>query len=792
MKATKNALSLAISLTIPLSIPLSASATPVLGDEEPLAREIDGEKLEEVVVLGSGETFNSSAITEAMTRQQSSITSVNALIDNLPGVSINEGDTYGFDDWSTNITVRGFTTSLDQQQVGTTIDGIPNGGSAYGGGSKANRYVDPANVAGVEVSQGTADIGSRSNEALGGTIDYRTDDPRNEPRTRTEVSLGEFDAQRLYLRQDTGTFAENMKAWISYSNQKATDWISESADNEREHIAAKLVREMESGTVKAYVSYDDIQENNYQRVYSATQFKQNPNDDGLSGDWTGIPVIDQNYRQVWGTLRENLLAYAQFDFDITDTLNVKGGYYYHSNEGRGDWAPPYLMDVTDDGDSGHSEFLGGSTATLDRSLGQIYYVDADGRTLTPAENCQSAFGDDNSVYDPSCYEAGAIPAMSYRHTHYEKERSGFTFDFTHQSEVAGLPNELRGGFWYEDATRDEHRDWHRVTDASTGPAFASTPYWTQYDRSYPQQTQKWYLQDALTINSLTLSLGVKQFLVDVEREDLFHETQDISADSDSDPLLSAGLVWETPLQGTEIFAGYAENFKAVSDAVLEPKSNANDIEPETSETSELGLRYSGDALSATATLFRNDFENRLYFLDNSSADEIDYAGETNGVYFNAGGIESSGLELLLDYRINEQLSLYSSYTWNDASYLGTGDKSLDSNLGLVPGNDVIGIAEQMLVAGLDWTGERFYGGLSAKFTDDRYVDMDNTWTAESYVLADAYLGLNLAGAGGYLSSLNLKLLVNNLFDESYLGTVVTNGAWIGAPRTASLSATFDF
>ncbi|MFC6979118.1 hypothetical protein [Microbulbifer taiwanensis] len=44
-----------------------------------------------MIVLGSGETFNSNAVSEPMRRQQSTITSVNALIDNLPGVSVNEG-----------------------------------------------------------------------------------------------------------------------------------------------------------------------------------------------------------------------------------------------------------------------------------------------------------------------------------------------------------------------------------------------------------------------------------------------------------------------------------------------------------------------------------------------------------------------------------------------------------------------------------------------------------------------------------------------------------------------------
>ena len=73
--------------------------------------------------------------------------------------------------------MRGFQVSLSDQQIGMTIDGLPNGNSNYGGGAKANRYIDNQNIAGVNVSQGTADIASRSNEALGGTLDFLTSDP---------------------------------------------------------------------------------------------------------------------------------------------------------------------------------------------------------------------------------------------------------------------------------------------------------------------------------------------------------------------------------------------------------------------------------------------------------------------------------------------------------------------------------------------------------------------------------------------------------------------------------------
>ena len=56
-----------------------------------------------------------------------------------PGVSVQEGDAYGFDDWSNNVVVRGFQVTISEAQIGTTVDGFPNGTSDYFSGAKANR-----------------------------------------------------------------------------------------------------------------------------------------------------------------------------------------------------------------------------------------------------------------------------------------------------------------------------------------------------------------------------------------------------------------------------------------------------------------------------------------------------------------------------------------------------------------------------------------------------------------------------------------------------------------------------
>ncbi|MFT7260877.1 MAG: iron complex outermembrane receptor protein, partial [Glaciecola sp.] len=180
---------------------LAALNTQVQAQENTKAEDASIEKIQ---VIGKSVSYANNETTESMLKQQSNLTSVLASIDNLPGVLINEGDTFGSDDWSTTISIRGFQVSLDEQQIGITVDGIANGNSNYGGGAKANRYIDTENLSLVEVSQGTADIASRSNEALGGTLNFTTINPTQEEGFLTSLSFGDFEAQKYFLRYNTG------------------------------------------------------------------------------------------------------------------------------------------------------------------------------------------------------------------------------------------------------------------------------------------------------------------------------------------------------------------------------------------------------------------------------------------------------------------------------------------------------------------------------------------------------------------------------------------------------------
>ncbi len=785
-----------LALSISVALGTCALMAPVQAAEE------SEENMESITVVGRSVSYANNQTSDEMMKQQTSMTSVLAAIDNLPGVLINEGDTFGADDWSTSISIRGFQVDLSQQQIGMTVDGIANGNSNYGGGAKANRYIDTENLARVDVSQGTADIASRSHEALGGTLDFVTLMPGVNERLVVSTTFAEFDGRKFFARYETGEIAKDTFAWFSLSNQESSDWMDQTAENVRDHFAAKVISTIGDVNLTAYASYDDTHEDNYQRIYGLSQFEQNSSWDQLTSEWTGIPYQDQAYRRGWSTLRENFFTYLKADFTVGEVA-FSTNVYYHNNEGRGDWVPQYVVDLVDDGEgNGHSELVSGNTVYGGGALGQITFVDRGGVSLPIGDKTSCAsltfpYGgsrnDDPSTpdvdessnlnYDPNCFADGAIPVGSYRTTNYEKSRIGINGDFIWDARIADMDNTLRGGFWYEDYTRDETRSWQKIIDSATSYRFDETPYWVQYDREFPVETTMFYLEDQLDLGFAKAHLGIKQFFVDVSKNDRFNSSNDQGVSSDSDLLFSAGFVAPLPVNGLELFAGFAQNYASIKDAVLErDDSDLSLVKPETADNFDLGLRYSSRDVSASLTYYATKFEDRITFISNEDNTGPDYLESAAGAYINDGGIESKGFEASLSYQLSDNFSVYGSYTSNDSEY--TESEYTEKE---IIGNGVIGAAEQMGVVSIDWVRGNHSAGLSTKYVGERWINQANTAAVEAYTVSDFYFGTSIDDLGSSVESIDINFTINNLFDESYLGTIATNAAWIGAPRTVALN-----
>lgn len=244
---------------------------------------------------------------------------------------------------------------------------------------------------------------------------------------------------------------------------------------------------------------------------------------------------------------------------------------------------------------------------------------------------------------------------------------------------------------------------------------------------------------------------------------MFNSDNNLDVDSSSDVLFSAGFVAPVPgVRGLEVFGGYAENFAAIKDAVLErDDTDLTAVEPERADNIDLGLRYSSPGLNASLTYYDITFDNRITFISNEDVDGIDFLESAAGGYVNDGGVESNGIEASLDYQLNDNWGVYVSYTKNDSTYV---DKA-------AAGNTVIGSAEDMAAISFDYKSDGYFAGFSTKYVGERYMDQANTQVVDSYTTSDFYLGTAVYNVGNAIDSMELRFTINNVFDERYLGTI---------------------
>ncbi|MEX0299253.1 MAG: TonB-dependent receptor [Kordiimonas sp.] len=739
--------------------------------------------IEEIVVTTRQTTFANNGTDQVMLDQQPDASSVLSAVNNLPGIFIAEGGPFGSDDWSTTISIRGFNVGLAEQQVGMTIDGLPNGNSNYGGGSKANRYLDSENLQQAAVSQGTADISSPSHEALGGTINFISNNPYEEQRFWAGLSIGNNNAQRYFFRYDTGEIAEGTTAYFSYSHTTNDAWIGNAGGTTRDHAEFKIVSEQDEWTFTGRASWDDAWENNYQRI-SLAQFKENPDWDRLTDVVTGVPYIDQVYRPAWGTLRENWFGYVraeyedeQFSFDVTP--------YYHENSGRGDWLPPYVALISG-GTVKDETTYGGSLS------GGYTFTDSSGSPLAPNAGCTAKltfpYGGGAPANNPPCLPAGANPGNSYRHAHYGKQRIGVTANGAYD---VSENDTVRVGLWWENTDRDESRDWHRVLDPRSGIQFNNTPYWVQYDNTFNTKTLMLYTENTLDVGMLSIRAGAKKYLVDLKLHDNFGNSSDVEYASDSDILFTAGLNFEAT-EELELFAGFSQNFAAIKDSMVENAAtradlDLSDLEPETADNFDVGLRFNSGNIKATLTGYYIEFNNRITLISNGdSVTGIDYAGEQDNVPFNVGGIESKGIEASLSMDFAENWNFYTSVTVNDSKYKDNTPVSVkDNKVALSP--------EFQLVGTLSYYNDGIRAGVSAKHVGERYGNFKNTDQLPAHTVVDAWLGYTLdEGTIPGISQIDVSLNVTNLTDKRYLGGGTSGSYFIGAERQATANLTLKF
>lgn len=275
-----------------------------------------------------------------------------------------------------------------------------------------------------------------------------------------------------------------------------------------------------------------------------------------------------------------------------------------------------------------------------------------------------------------------------------------------------------------------------------------------------------YLQDEIRIDNFTFLLNGRydQFeSTDVAANEYAGFPYGSTTEIDQNEFSGRVAAMYTFDSGWRMYANYSESFEPVSgtDSVT-----GEAFKPTTADQIEVGTKYiSGDG----ATTFTG-----AYFAltkQNVVVNTSDFAQYTQN-----GEVESKGVELELNTRVTNALSLQANATFLDMEVT---EDTLDPD---VVGKTPVWVAEESASVWANYFFDDALDGLmlgaGVRYVGETQADKYNTDTVPSYTLVDAVLSYDMP-------QYDLKLTgsVSNLTDKEYVGACYdTNNCWYGAQR----------
>lgn len=660
-----------------------------------------------VEVIGHGEARQVLRLGTAQIDTLPGGTTALKALERLPGVNFQSADPFGANEWSTRITVRGFT----QNQMGFTLDGVPLGDMSYANhnGLHASRAIATEDLREARLAQGAGALGTASTSNLGGTVEFFSSDPAATFGGRFGIAAGSDDARRLQGRIDSGELGTGTRLFISAVDQHSAKWRGD-GDQKQRNYTFKLLQQAGAAQLVGFINYSDRVDIDYQdlsldliarRGYfwdnwapdwnSAVQSAQQCADSGYSDG----QICDEAY---WdsSTLRRDTLAYLGAETPLGDRVLLDAKVYLHDHRGQGLWATPY--------------------------------------TPTP----------------------GGAP-FSIRVTDFDMDRRGF---LSRVSWTSGK-HRLQAGFWHESNEFGQTRLF--VGEPSVaGPTrsfqrFQKDPFLTQWQYAFNTRTLHAHLQDDWQATpSLRLTLGAK--LVDVRNKvaTVTGPVKQGSIRARDSFLPQAGAVWQIADQ-QELFASVTQNLRAfVSAGFAGPFGTSaagfeairDTLRPERSTSVETGWRFTTPRLYGSAAIYHVDYRNRLLHIQPGPI----ILGNPS-ILANVGSASSRGAELAFGWKPAPGLDWFSSVTLNDAQF--DDDYMTDGRTVAVAGRRLPDAPRLVLRSELAYDTGIFWAKLGASHVGRRYYSYLNDASAPAYTLFNLGIGLRLQQLAVQVDALNL-------------------------------------
>ncbi|MCE9523685.1 MAG: TonB-dependent receptor [Alphaproteobacteria bacterium] len=754
-----------------------------------------------------------STVTQDYLKTQPSGQTVFQSLNLVPGLNFTNSDPYGAS--GGNVRLRGF----DGNRISLTQDGIPlNDTGNYA--IFTNQQIDAEYIQRATVNTGTTDVDSPTASATGGTINVITRKPYDDLTFSAGTSFGSFNYQRFIGIIDSGEY-RGTSAFAGLSFQEY-DKFKGPGELQKTQANARIYQEIGENSFISLVGHYNENRNNFYRNLTKAQINQfgdsfdnfatctrdaangvvgadglpadNVQNDGFGADANNLinPASCTNFYNLRINPSNTGNIRAQMNFALTDSLRLTidpSWQYVKANGGGTTVVSETDRRLTPAGLPGTFVDLNGDGDGLD----QI-------RTYSPSNTNTSRYGLTASLIWE--IDLNNSLRVAYTGDHGRHRQTGafgrISADGTPFDIFGGLDSEtakIRGldGNALQARDRLSHAILNQVAVSYVGRFFnekllvdigVRAPYFSR-DLNQNCFTQ---VNAANTVRCTTEPFtdpdndgigtlaggGANRFI------------RPYSTSFDYDALLpNLGVSYEI-FDSNIIYASYAEGLSAprtdnlyyaaivrqgaevtgvdANVALGDPLFDGIDtfvfpgVQPEKTKSFDLGYRFQGETVTASAALWYNQYENRIV----SSVDQD--LGVT--VDRNIGKVTLKGMDAELGWRASDNLMLYAS-----ASYI---DSNLDSGIAGLEATT----KDKQLVETPDWTwGARaqytfndfIQAGFQGKYVGNRFSNDGNTEIAPSYFVADADVTVNLKGIG--LESTFLQINGTNIFNQDYLASI---------------------
>lgn len=689
-----------------------------------------------------------STVSKAYLESQPSTNSPYQNLALLPGVNAFSTDASGL--FGGTLTMRGFNSD----QLGFTIDGAPVNDS----GNFAvypQEYVDSENLQELFVTQGSTDTEAPHVGASGGNVGIVSMNPRDTYGVRLSQTLGSNNLRRTFVRLDSGKLINNStSSFISYSKSQADKWRGQgSAD--RNHIDLKVSTEVNHDIHLSGGIVYNTAVNNFFKNMTLAQYQANGRSFDYSTSFPGLLTpgagAQNESTAVGGVLRtdyyalavnpfQNAIATFKANLQLNPAMRVDVEPYYWYGYGGG-----------------------GFGATLSETSAAL-------RTLNGGTNVD--LNRDGDTLDTSLF---------YRSSVTRTNRPGMTTKFSWNFDN----HKMMIGYWYERAKHLQTQPYAQVNaDGTPSDVWANSNLATLSNGTIIQgrdwrtisTASQFFVQDNMSVmnEKLNFVVGVRtpQITRSATNNLSLANTVGVSTTSATynDVLPNAGVKYQFS-ETEQVFANVAKNMRAPSNFVLYDIGRAEDARPEKSTNVDVGFRRQADNMTFSGSVFFIDFKDRF-------ANVRDADGTTRT--YNAGNVQSKGLELEMGNNLGGGFSSYTSFSYLD-SKLTTDFTTRNAANALITlptsGNTFVDAPKVMAGFSLQYgTGAWVFGG-QAKYTGQRYSTLMNDESLPGFMTFDLNAGYKIKGAG-IIKSAKLQMNVINLFNKDSLGLI--NGTQINA------------